>query len=268
MIYDEQMHELGEKSNKLNMTSITSKSIFRNIIKGYYVLTHETNQIQKGQWYLLPDNNAHLIFYLLDKENTVVPKCVIVGPRSKHKIISRKNRRFTFICSFQPGGLSRFIDIPICQLKDRSLNSCDLLKNFSSDIFEKLTIKALQFDFLGFVKSLEFYLLSLTHFPSFSNNIAQEFYQYYLDYNTKPSLTLASKKFGYSDRQLRNLVKKHIGHSPKMVVQIARFTKSLTLIECEKSWANIAYSSGYYDQSHMIAEYHKLVGSTPQKLFS
>jgi len=268
MIYDEQMHELGEKSIKLNMTSIAPESSLRSIIKCYNVLKQETNQIQKGQWYLLPDNNAHLIFYLFDKGNTVVPRCVIVGPRSTHKVISRKNRRFTFICSFQPGGLSPFVNIPVCKLRDQALNSCEILKNFSTDISETLTIKALHSDISGFVKSLECYFLNSIQTPPFSYNIAQEFYQYYLAKSTQPSLTLASKKFGYSDRQLRNLIQNHIGHSPKMVAQIERFTKSLSLVEYRTSWANIAYSAGYYDQSHMISDYQKLVGTTPQKLFS
>lgn len=269
MIYDEQMHQLGEESIRLNIETIVPTPDLQKLIYRYFVLTQETTLPLNSQWYLLPDNSAYLIFYLFDQGVNIVPKWTIIGPRSKHKIISRENRLFTFICSFKPGGLSSFVDIPIYELRDQAIDACYMLKNFPFDIFEKLTMRALRFNILGFVKDLEFFLVnSMSIITSVSYHIAQEFYQYYLDRNVRPLLTTVSKDLGYSDRQLRNLIQNYIGHSPKMVAQIERFTKSLVLSKGGENWANIAYSAGYYDQSHMISDYHKLVGSTPEKLFS
>jgi AraC-like DNA-binding protein len=268
MIYDELMHELGPKSNKLNAEAIAPAPGLQNLIDRYIVLTRQNPIMSNCKWYLLPDNRAYLIFYLFDLEKTMVPKWIIVGPRSKHKIISRQNRHFTFICSFKPGALNWFVDAPVSELRDKAVDASLLLNTKSTNFFEKLTMNALRFDILNFVKDFESLLTSSISTPPGSHYVAQEFYQYCLNSNAVQLFNNVSKNIGYSDRQLRTLVQNYIGQSPKMVAKIERFTKSLALIKNGESWTSIAYSTGYYDQSHMISDYNKLVGSTPGKLFS
>lgn len=268
MIYDELMHELGPKSIKLNAQVIAPTIGLQALIDRYIVLTRQTPIESSNQWYILPDNRAYLIFYLFDVEKTITPKWKIIGPRTKHKIISRQNRLFAFICSFKPGALRWFGDFPVSELKDEVVDASDFFKTNSNDFFEKLTINASRSDILNFVKDFEILITRSISIPYGSFNVAQAFYQYCLKSDVVSPLNTVAENLGYSDRQLRNIVQNYIGHSPKMVAQIERFTKSLALIECGKSWASIAYLTGYYDQSHMISDYHKLVGASPEKLFS
>lgn len=268
MIYYGLLHELGPKSSKLKAEAIAPAPGLQNLIDHYIVLTGHLPIQSNDQWYLLPDNRAYFIFYLFDCKNTIVPKWSIVGPRSKHRIISRQDRAFTFICSLKPGALNWLIDVPVSELTDTSVDASYLLKANSSDSFEKLTINALKHDILSFVKDFESLIASSLTTPSETNCVAQAFYQSCLNGNVVPLLTTVSKTIGYSDRQLRTIVRNYIGQSPKMVAQIERFTKSLVLIKDGESWTNIAYSAGYYDQSHMISDYTKFLGSTPNKLFS
>lgn len=270
MVYDEQMHELGEESTRLQTRAIPPSPYLQQFVHRYFVLTHEANLPSDSRWYILPDNATHLIFYLYDPGNTITPKWVLIGPRSKHKIINRVHRRFTFICSFRPGALGSFVNIPLCELRDQAIDALSLLQNVPSGIFEKLAFRALGFDTSGFVRELEQFLWNSVTTPSTVHQVAQKFYLSHLDRDVQPRLAKVSKDLGYSDRQLRNLIQNYIGHSPKMVGQIERFTRSLSLVQNrkERNWANIAYSAGYYDQSHMISDYHKLVGVTPGTLFS
>lgn len=267
MIYDERMHELGRESIRLNARTIVPDPTLQKIVYRYFVLTKENTCPLDSQWYLLPDNSAHLIFYLFDEGNTIIPKWIIIGPRSKHKIISRKDRLFTFICSFKPGGLRSFVDIPLNELRDEALEASQM-KSYSSYTFEQLTISALRFNVLEFVKYFEVFLKKSMGEHTYPHYLVQAFYQKYLLRDVQPLLTNVSKDLGYSDRQLRNLIQSHIGHSPKMVAQIERFTMSLKLSKGDLNWSSIACSSGYYDQSHMISDYHKLIGLTPERLFS
>lgn len=60
-----------------------------------------------------------------------------------------------------------------------------------------------------------------------------------------------------------------VGMNPKEYARIVRFQKSLKLMQSRTgndSQAQIAYQSGYADQSHFIREFRKLCGYTPLSL--
>jgi AraC-like DNA-binding protein len=267
MVYYEHLHELGEKHNDLHINAIAPSRSLSSLVNRYMVLAPGTC-FPDSQWYLLPDNSTYLIFYLIDQGKTVVPKLSIVGPRSTHQVISRQHRLFTFICSFRPGALRLFVDRPLDELKDRSVDACSLLKNYQQHVFEQLTVSAFSFNINRFVTTLESFLLSSIDRTSGVHPIVHKFYQQYLEQSVRQPLAIVSKHLGYSERQLRNLIQAHIGNAPKMVTQIERLTTSLRHGRAAQNWASVAYSSGYYDQSHMISDYHKLVGMSPEKLFS
>lgn len=64
-----------------------------------------------------------------------------------------------------------------------------------------------------------------------------------------------------SERQLQRLFKKYIGLSPKYYARIIRFNYIFRLIkEKERSWAEIVFESGYYDQSHFIRNFKAFTG--------
>ncbi len=264
MIYHEDLNEIGESLAKLDTQVISPGPELREIVHQYLVLNGDPGR--DSNWYILPDNYTHLIFYLFDRGNTITPSWTVVGPRSKHKIINRQHRLFTFICSFKPGGLRSLVDIPLNEIKDLTTDSQYILRNYQPAIFEQLTTHALHLDIAKFVNTLEEFLISS---PA-TSGINPAVHGFYEEILRKPYRLLAevSKGLGYSDRQMRNLVERDIGHSPKLVQQIERFTESLRLRKSDENWASIAQASGYYDQSHMIAEYRKLVGTSPERLLS
>ncbi|MEQ9097632.1 MAG: AraC family transcriptional regulator [Imperialibacter sp.] len=268
MTYDQYMHELGRDFDQLNKTTIAPSLPLQHLVRNYFVLLQESQFATTTQWYILPDNCAHLIFYLFEQGNTVVPKCSLVGPRSRHILINRRNRLFTFICTFKPGGLAPFVAMPLDALKNQSTEACHVLKGYRAGVFDQLTMNALRFDVPEFARCLESFLLSVSKGLPGVHPVVKAFYNQLADPLAQLRLATVAEKLGYSDRHLRNLVLAHIGHSPKMVTQIERFTSSLLQNNQQQNWASIAHASGYYDQSHMISDYHKLVGTSPEKLFS
>jgi len=248
MIYDEDLHEIGESSLQLKNDIILPGPGLQEIVHRYFVITSEETFRPERCWYILPDNSAHLIFYLFEQSNTIIPRWMVIGPRSKHTIITRQNRIFTFICTFKPGGLKPLTDIPVNELKDLSLDSYDVLRNYQSRTFEQLTLHALRSDIAEFVKCLEGFL---THsVPSTDRHpVIQGLYEKIGDQLDRSLIKTVAKELGYSDRQLRNIIQSNIGHSPKMVQKIERFAASLRLRKFTGNWASIAHSSGYYDQS-------------------
>lgn len=80
--------------------------------------------------------------------------------------------------------------------------------------------------------------------------------------NSVPYLT---RHFKISERQLERRFKQQIGFTPKEYLQITRFEKSVDLINNGRfdKLSDIAYSLGFYDQTHFIKEFKKYSGYTP-----
>lgn len=61
----------------------------------------------------------------------------------------------------------------------------------------------------------------------------------------------------------------HVGMNPKEYSRIVRFQKALKIMQHQQgktNQADLAYTSGYADQSHLIREFKKLCGYTPLSL--
>ncbi|MGX1668701.1 helix-turn-helix domain-containing protein [Streptomyces sp. NPDC055400] len=79
-----------------------------------------------------------------------------------------------------------------------------------------------------------------------------------------------SRQLAVSERQLRNLFAEDVGLSPKHFARIDRVRQVLAGAGAEGNprWAGLAHATGYYDQSHMTAEFHALFGVPPTAFVS
>lgn len=68
-----------------------------------------------------------------------------------------------------------------------------------------------------------------------------------------------------SERHLRRRFRAATGMSPKTYARQMRVTTAALRADASETpdWAAIATDSGYYDQAHMISEFHDLCGQTP-----
>ncbi|WP_220139863.1 helix-turn-helix domain-containing protein [Nocardia huaxiensis] len=82
---------------------------------------------------------------------------------------------------------------------------------------------------------------------------------------TAPVSALATG-LAVSERQLRNLFTAGVGVSPKHYARITRIRQVLASAG-NTPWSDIAASTGYYDQSHMTADFRSLMGVTPDRFF-
>jgi AraC-like DNA-binding protein len=72
-----------------------------------------------------------------------------------------------------------------------------------------------------------------------------------------------------SKKQFEREFHLHVGMNPKEYSRIVRFQKALWLMQHQQgktNQADLAYTSGYADQSHLIREFKNLCGYTPLSL--
>ncbi|MGX1915873.1 helix-turn-helix domain-containing protein [Streptomyces phaeochromogenes] len=76
-----------------------------------------------------------------------------------------------------------------------------------------------------------------------------------------------ARRLAVSERQLRNLFAEGVGVSPKHFARIGRVRHVLAHAG-STGWAELAASTGYYDQSHMTADFRTLMGVPPRSFFT
>ncbi len=75
-------------------------------------------------------------------------------------------------------------------------------------------------------------------------------------------------RLGVSRQALARSFREHVGVSPKTLGRVLRLQRALRLLARGAAgnrarWADLALDAGYYDQSHLVAEFKELVGLTP-----
>ena len=82
-----------------------------------------------------------------------------------------------------------------------------------------------------------------------------------------PISTLGDE-LGWSPKRLIARFREQVGLPPKQVARLLRFQRATTLILAAESpdWGALARMCGYYDQSHLIHEFQRFAGDTPEGL--
>ena len=83
---------------------------------------------------------------------------------------------------------------------------------------------------------------------------------------TVPVGVLAAE-IGCSRRHLISRFREQVGVTPKLAARIFRFERAVALVDArtEMGWAEIAQACGYYDQAHMIRDFHQFAGCAPSE---
>ena len=83
------------------------------------------------------------------------------------------------------------------------------------------------------------------------------------------SIDVLAREIGVTRQHLRRAFLTHVGVPPKTFSRVMRFRRVLDAAGSERrpSWAALAADLGYTDQSHLIAEFRELAGTTPVPFF-
>lgn len=74
---------------------------------------------------------------------------------------------------------------------------------------------------------------------------------------------------GFSRKHLGNLFRQQVGLSPKSLARVHRFRGALDILNRARGdvpWSALAEQCGFYDQSHLIHEFRRFTGFSPNEL--
>jgi AraC-like DNA-binding protein len=84
------------------------------------------------------------------------------------------------------------------------------------------------------------------------------------------SVGQVARELGVSERHLRRVLHDILGLGPKTYARLTRFARAVDAAQSDDgtTWSAIAAEAGYYDQAHLIADFHAIAGRTPSGLLA
>ncbi|MDX1315387.1 MAG: helix-turn-helix domain-containing protein [Eudoraea sp.] len=243
-------------------------------IKQYWALD---GNIDKGTEHLqriVPTGLAEMIFYFNDlpvntvRGNTRESRSVINGQQSEFYELKISGRINLLSVSFTPQGTKQFFNIPISEIQNKNLPLRFLAGAIADELEEKLYHKP---DFKSRVALLEKYLIKKLGERTAYNfkRISHTVRAIARSGGNTDVKSLASSAC-LSTKQFERVFTGNIGLSPKQYLRVIRFQKAIRTRQLNPGYSltEIAYNSGFSDQSHMIREFISISGLTPGKYFA
>ncbi|MBZ0280033.1 MAG: helix-turn-helix domain-containing protein [Anaerolineae bacterium] len=163
---------------------------------------------------------------------------------------------------FKAGGLTAFLPMPMHEISDLHLDLPTAFGKSAQELENRLYDAALdtpqQVDLLD-----HFFLNRLALPPAY----AWVFHTARRIENAMGNVQLAalSSEMGYSIRTVDRLFQHFFGMRPKFYARITRFHHALALLVRQPGLADVALTSGYYDQSHFSKDFAAFTGCTPRQ---
>ncbi len=186
--------------------------------------------------------------------------CTLIGPQITpvKLLVQESHKAITVI--FHPGGLNRFLGIPMTELFDNGTSAREVIGKEIDELLDKchdtLSFHALD----GIIQNYFLHKLSMV-----KGELPIDFALQYLITNYNTDIADIAKMACMSIRSFERKCQERLGMPAKMFARIARFHKAYKMLESQKAvkWTDIAHCAGYYDQMHFIKDFKEFAKFTP-----
>ena len=242
-------------------------NVLAPFVKKYLIIESQDDVTNRT----LPDTSVVMSFKIKgnvsfknNELNHNLPHFVVTGLRKTVKFINYSEKTINILVLFKEGGINSFIKEPVHQLFENSI-SLDCLEGYTnlSEIEEQL---ARANDNNQRIEAIENFLINKL-----------------INSNTYPKVTLAMQKIRTTQGIINikelsnNLYISHdafekqfrqvVGTSPKQFSMIVRMRNAIQMAGKSNILTNLAYDTGYYDQSHFIKDFKSFTGQIPSSFF-
>ncbi|MDZ7757759.1 AraC family transcriptional regulator [Rhodohalobacter sp.] len=189
------------------------------------------------------------------------PDCVVVGPQLTPVEIELSKDHRAVMIGFQPGGLFRFLGIPMTEIFDDGIDGFQILDKEISNLIDELR----EIEQPEEVNArVQMYLLKkmqstrdILPFDRALRKLQKAGNLYTMDDIARDACL--------SLRQFQRKCHERLGMNPKLYARIARFSKAYSMFEANQqlTWSHISHQCGYFDQMHFIKDFKEFTGVTP-----
>jgi AraC-like DNA-binding protein len=206
----------------------------------------------------LPDGRTTLVFRVTDEGRKA--DVAVSGPRTRAHFKHATGVVRAVMLQFKPGWSAPLLGVAASALTDRIVPLEELWGRAGADLaLELLAARDLPDAIAHLTRALT---LRAQAFEPASGRLARRAVRLLEAGETRVEQVAA--QLGVTARHLRRAFTESIGVGPKdfaRTIRLQRAVRSAT--SASSDWGRIAVDSGYYDQSHLIADFRQLLGLTP-----
>jgi AraC-like DNA-binding protein len=222
----------------------------------------------------LPEHS--LLFYVRDRmdveyistqKKETLSACILVCPQVNGLNMTLGHHHLVIKVGFQPGGLYRFLGIPMSELLcQEAFDGVDLLGNEINEVNDQLQ-EALSFPEMKMI--IETYLLK--HLDRLKETLPiDDILPLLIKEGGLVKIDQLASLACLSIRQFERVFQQRIGLPPKTFSRLVRFARAWIIKEQQPdiSWIKIAHECGYFDQMHLIRDFQEFAGVNPSSIES
>jgi len=164
---------------------------------------------------------------------------------------------------FRPGMAARFLRIPSSELTDASTPLEDLWSSRARELERKMDDAASIRDAMGILTG------SLPS-PGAAPDAVERAIEAVTQASGDAELDSIADQANLSPRQFRRRCLELTGLTPKRLCRVLRFRRACEMATraARPDWTAIALDAGYFDQAHLIRDFHEFTGVAPMAVFS
>lgn len=167
------------------------------------------------------------------------------------------------VVRLKPEAASRIIGVSLCELTDTSVQLRDLFGAGPVSLLQEQLAEAE--NSVARVQCIQDFLVPRLRTDALP--AAMQLAVQALRADPTVSRRLLSARLDISERHLARSFRATFGTSPKQFARIVRMSRILHARWCGGTWTDIAHSLGFFDQSHMINDFKRMVGMSPSQFF-
>jgi len=234
-------------------------------IKHYIFL--ENSQKNNRNLRLFADGNTGMIIsadmHMHDAEGNFLPLSFFYGQPTSYKNLGTEGPFSLLAVVFQPYFFSLLSGIAAKEIRNEIIPAEDIVQDLLAPFQEAMDRKSVPWMLISGLNSF------FTHLIASKNNAdlwVIQLQQYMLLNKGMASLRMLEHFSGYSERHIERTFENHIGIAPRKYNSIIRLHHFLSLAKNkapEQNMAELCYSAGYFDQSHLIRDCKSITGLTP-----
>jgi len=252
----------------MNMNIYQPTTTLRPFIKTYIIIETEMDL----ENLVLPD--ASMVMAIRFKGNVsfrdtsfeyILPHAVLSGIRQSPRHIRYSKGSGNILVIFNPGAASAFFEEPLHELHRQSVD-LDHLHKFkgANELSERLCEAKDNFNRIAIVEQ---FLISKLNEKHVDAVVRDSILKIYTETGNARIKEIASSVH-LSQDAFEKRFRKTVGASPKQFSTIVRLRNAIRLGSESKSLTDVAYESGYFDQSHFIKDFKLFAGQPPRKFFA
>jgi AraC-like DNA-binding protein len=190
----------------------------------------------------------------------VLPPAVAIGP-CDHRVADVMYIGHVMRVVFQPTGFFRLFHVSPWEIRNHAYEAVEVLGRPIGDLQSRLSELACPEQMVEATEQM----LRSWRGNAWSRSGIHQAAETLLHFKGRSNLFAIARSIGFSERSWRRHFITQVGVAPKRYLRMLRFQHAvaLKLNYPNRQWTQICLESGYYDQSHFIADCQAIAGAAP-----